>query len=60
MLGDEGYRRIVSLTFYIGEHDIVERQPRDADHARQRRFSGRRRTDPSLRRYCVWAMSLPL
>jgi len=31
--GDDGYRPIVSLTFYIGEYDIVERRQRDADHA---------------------------
>lgn len=29
MLADDGYRRIVWPTFYVGEHDIVERQPFD-------------------------------
>jgi hypothetical protein len=24
MLGDDGYRAVVRLAFYIGEHDIVE------------------------------------
>src|SRR5262245_31149912 len=28
-LADDGYRRIVWPTFYVGEHNIVERQPRD-------------------------------
>src|SRR5215469_14358715 len=37
LAGDDTYRPIVSMTFYIGEYDIVERRHRDADHA----FGGR-------------------